>query len=124
MSRSVARAVVACAVVARAVVVAVVVAPFVAACPPPPPTPTPTPTPQPVSTRIQPALLPFAIPGDIDVVNGRDSARIGNVVDYGPDTVESLWYNDVGPRTTSGSLVAVAALPDRIAVVYPSDADG
>lgn len=75
---------------------------------------------------LAPADLPFEVAGII-----RASDAIGFASEYGPLVPRSLWYAELGGSDTPfltkmhpDALSAVAALPDRVVVVFPAAPDG
>lgn len=74
--------------------------------------------------RLPPTRLPVHLARGLPNTYG--ATYTGTETDLGPDTDQSLYFLNLGPglRIHSGSLTAVATLPDRVVVAYPSAAGG
>lgn len=91
--------------------------------PPEPPPPEPT-LPSP---RLASAQLPFKLADDLTInVGAIERLNFGRRVEVGPEVATSLFIGSSSDltRQVTDSLVAVAALPDRVVVVFPAAPDG
>ncbi len=91
----------------------------------PKPEPTP-PVDAPASPRLADWKLPFALADDLPITDGVSRLNYERSVEVGPQVGLSLFTSNGGGLTTlvPDSLVAVAALPDRVVVVFAAAPDG
>lgn len=82
--------------------------------------------PRPPSPRLAPGTLPFALADDLTITEGAvEALNFGRRNEVGPLVATSLFFakKDLSKQVQS-SLVAVAALKDRVVVVFPASPDG
>jgi hypothetical protein len=87
----------------------------------------PPPEPALPSPRLAPARLPFQLANDLTINNGAiERLNFGRRVEVGPEVATSLFIGSSSDltRQVMDSLLAVAALPDRVVVVFPAAPDG